>query len=302
MPEFPESDPLDRLVAWGNAHPSIRAVILTSSRARPNGPVDRLSDYDVILFVTDAERFGRDDAWLSDYGEPMVRWGDQNELYGLTTYFRGVIYTDQVRMDYSVWPTALLERLSTESELLDELDAGYQVLLDKDQQTSGWKLPSYRAYIPSRPTAVEYQALVEEFWWDTTYVAKSLWRNEVVFAKWCLDQDIKIVAIRRMLEWRIEIDHNWSVRPGIFGRGIEQLLPADTWSELASTYVGPALEDNWAALFLSTRLFRRVAKEVGVALGYPYPEVVDDRVSAYLEAIQQLPKSVTHTPAEVPRP
>src|SRR5436309_13139309 len=102
-----EKEVVDKLVAWGTAHPLIRAMILTSSRARPDGPVDLLSDYDVILAATDAERFGREDAWLSDYGRPMVRWGDQSELYGLTTYFRGVLYEDMVKNDYSLWPDAL---------------------------------------------------------------------------------------------------------------------------------------------------------------------------------------------------
>ena len=57
-----------------------------------------------------------------------------------------------------------------------------RVPLDKDQRTAGWKPPSYQAHIPTRPTEAEYQALVEEFWWVTTYVAKSLWRDELVFA------------------------------------------------------------------------------------------------------------------------
>ena len=34
-----------------------------------------------------------------------------------------------------------------------------------------------------------------------------------------------------MLDWRIEIDHDWSLKPGWFGRGLKQLLPAETWSD-----------------------------------------------------------------------
>ncbi len=293
-----ETDPLEKLVAWGNAHPSIRAMILTSSRARPDGPVDLLSDYDLILAVTDADRFGREDAWLSDYGKPMVRYSDQDELYHLTTYWRGVLYEDYVKIDYSVWPVALLERISSEAALPDGLDAGYLVLLDKDSRTSGWKQPSYQAFIPIRPTEAEYQALVEEFWWGTAYVAKSLWRNDLVFAKWVLDQDLKLETMRRLLEWRIEIDQNWSVKPGVRGRGLKQQLPADIWSDFASTYVGPAIEDNWAALFRLTTLFRRVAMEVGDALGYAYPQPLDDRVDAYLDAVRKLPRGVEPTHAE----
>jgi hypothetical protein len=40
---------LDTLIAWGHREPAVRAMILTSSRARPGGQVDDFSDYDVIL-------------------------------------------------------------------------------------------------------------------------------------------------------------------------------------------------------------------------------------------------------------
>jgi aminoglycoside 6-adenylyltransferase len=129
---------------------------------------------------------------------------------------------------------------------------------------------------------------VEEFWWDTTYVAKSLWRGEVVVAKFALDYDAKLVALRRMLEWRIELDHDWSWRPGAYGRGLERHVPAETWRSLSRTYVGTDIEDNWNALFRTTALFRQVATEVGDALSYAYPLEVDDAVTAHLEAVRQL--------------
>ena len=284
-----ESEVLERLVAWGEAHESIRALILTSSRARSDGSVDTLSDYDLIVAVTDTAGFTTNDEWVSAYGEPLARWGDQSELYGLTNHFLGVVYADGVKVDYTVWPEALLERVAEAEALPEELDVGYRVLLDKQGRTAGWKAPTYRAHIPAPPTEAEYRAIIEEFWWDTTYVAKALWRGEVVFAKFALDYDAKIVALRRVLEWRIELDHEWSIRPGAYGRGLERRLPADIWSELAATYVGPEVEENWDALFRTTALFRRMATEVGDALGYAYPLDVDEAVSDYLEKVRQLP-------------
>jgi hypothetical protein len=136
-----DAEVLERLVAWGEAQSTVLAMIITSSRARPDGAVDILSDYDLILVVTDPERFAEDRAWESDYGEPMVRWGD----------------------------------------------------------------------------------------------------------------------------------------------------PAETWSELEGTYVGPDTEENCDALFRLTALFRRVAREVGEMLGYEYPQQVDDQVTAYLEGVRKLP-------------
>src|SRR5260370_19693474 len=178
-----EKEVVDKRVEWGTAHPLIRAMILTSSRTRPDGPVDLLSDYDLILAVSDVGPFAFGDAWISEYGRPMVRWGDQGEMHDLATYFRSAIYQNYVKIDYSIWPVELLERIEASALLPDQLDVGYRVLLDKDQRTPGWKPPSYHAHIPARPTAAYYQAVVEEFSWGTNYVAKSLSRDELVSAK-----------------------------------------------------------------------------------------------------------------------
>jgi aminoglycoside 6-adenylyltransferase len=288
-----DKDVLDRLVTWGTDHPLIRAMILTSSRTRPDGPVDLLSDYDLILAVSDVRPFTSDDTWMSDYDSPMARWGDQSELHGLTTFFRGAIYQNYVKIDYSIWPVEMLEQIAASSSLLDQLDVGYRVLLDKDRRTAGWKPPTYQAHIPDRPTEAEYGALVEEFWWGTTYVAKSLWRDDLVFARWVLDEDLKLEALRRMLEWHIEIEHNWSVKPGVHGRGLKQLLPPNIWSQLAATYGSLDVDETWAALGRVIALFRQVALDVGNTLNYAYPQKVDDLVSTYLEAIRTMPPAFT---------
>ncbi len=67
---------LDTLVAWGERTHGIRAMILTSTRARIDGPVDEFSDYDVILAVTDPASFAHGDlGWQAACGTPLVRWG-----------------------------------------------------------------------------------------------------------------------------------------------------------------------------------------------------------------------------------
>ena len=285
-----EADVLATLIAWGEARASIRAMILTSTRATPDGRADPVSDYDVILAARDAPALAATETWTSGYGQPLVRWGDEHELYGIRTYFRGVVYEDGVRVDYTLWPESLLRRVSEAADLPSDLDVGYRVLLDKDGATAAWRPPTYRAHIPPKPTRDEYDALVHEFWWDAICTAKGLWRGEIVFAKFSLDYDAKLVALRRFLEWRIELDHDWSVKPGAYGRGLERMLPVDLWSQLAATYVGVDSDDNWDALYRTTALFRRVATDVGNALGYAYPLELDAAVTAHLKNLRELPR------------
>jgi aminoglycoside 6-adenylyltransferase len=286
----PEEEILAELVAWGESSDDVRAIVLTSGRARHDGSSDELSDYDVIVAVRDVEDFLSGEGWIAARGRPLALWGDEHVVHGQTTHFRGAVYTDGVKVDYTIWPDVVLERVGAEDELPNDLDVGYRVLLDKDERTSAWSPPTYRAHIPTRPTEREFVALVEEFWWDTTYVAKALWRGEIVFAKFVLDYDAKHTALRRMLEWRIEIDHEWLLRPGAYGRGLERILPSDVAEALAQTYVGTDVEENWIALFETTALFRRTASEVADALGFRYPIDVDEGVTALLEAVRRRPR------------
>lgn len=277
-----EGTVLDRIVSWGDADDAVRALVLTSTRARAGGPVDLLSDYDVIAVLTDVQRFDERAA----YGTPMARWGDEHDVYGTTAYFRGVVYEDGVKVDWTLWPDAV-PALVAEHGLTDDLDVGYRVLLDKDGVTETWPAPTLRAHIPARPSETAYVALVEEFWWSATYVAKGLWRGERFFARFVLDLDLRHGALRRMLEWLVELDHDWSLRPGAYGRGLERLLPADIRTELAAT---SDADGGWEAFERTIVLFRRVSRIVGEALGYAYPQRVDDRTSAYLAGIRTLPR------------
>jgi aminoglycoside 6-adenylyltransferase len=282
------SEVLGRLLQWAATDERIRALVLESSRANKQARVDRLSDYDVIVVVVDTIPFIEDEGWQLALGTPLVRFRDHGVECDLDMYMRLVLYEDGTKIDYALWPVALLERVVATQVLPEALDTGYRVLVDKDGMAGKLKRPTYTAYIPNPPREAEYQALVEEFWWETTYVAKNLWRDELVHARYNFDSVMKFELLRKLLEWRIELDHGWSLRPGAYGRELKRRLNESMWQEFAGTYVGPDLDENWEALFRTTALFRRVAVEVGAALGYTYPQQLDDRVTGYLRSIRNL--------------
>lgn len=283
-----EAEVLGRLVRWAEAQPLVRALVLESSRAHGQAPLDLFSDYDVLVAVSDLQPFA-DDAWLGAYGTPLVTFRGTNPVWDVETYGRLVLYDDHVKIDYMIWPVTLLRTVVERQELPDLLDWGYRALVDKDVLTAGLPAPTCTAHIPARPTEQEYLAVVEEFWWESTYVAKNLWRDDLMQAKYNIDVVMRHEVLLQMLEWRIELDHNWSWKPGPAGKGLKQYLPPDLWAELEKTWVGEGIEENWAALFAMTALFRRVASEVASALGYTYPSVLDQGVTAYLEKTHNLP-------------
>ena len=284
-----EDEVIQRLIRWGEERAAVRAMLLTSTRAIPNAPLDDFSDYDVILVVTDIRRFYEDRAWLEDFGRVLVGFWDPIGLeYGFERSGNVIQYEDDLKIDFTLWPVEILRRIEEEPELPDELDAGYAILLDKDGLTNGLKAPTYQGYIPTPPTEEAYQLTIEEFFVDSAYVAKSLWRDELMPAKWVLECSMKQAYLRPMLEWLIEIEHDWSVKPGNLGKGLKKRLPPEIWSELEDTYVGGGVEENWEGLFRTIGLFRKVAIEVGEHLGYAYPNELDGRMMAHLQKVKGL--------------
>lgn len=287
----PPDEVIHNLIHWGEQQEGVRAMLMTSTRAIPNAPVDDLSDYDIVLVIKDIHPFYEDRSWLSDFGDVLVVYWDP--IYpdpdtGFHKTANVTQYADGLKIDFTLCPVAWLRQIVQAPVLPAELDAGYRVLLDKDDLTRGMKNPTYSAYIPAAPTDEIYQKWIEDFFSDAPYAAKCLRRGELLPLKWCLDFDMKHVYLRQMLEWKVGLDHDWSIPVGALGKGLKKKLPSDLWSQLESCYAGAEPAENWEALFRTMAFFRQVAMEVGERLGYVYPLVLDQRVTAYVKEMQEL--------------
>jgi aminoglycoside 6-adenylyltransferase len=278
-----------RLIEWAEATPAIRAMLLTSTRAVPNADVDALSDYDVILVVDDIQPFHADRAWLDAFGEVVVGYWDPIQPdpdFGVA-YFGNVIqYAAGLKIDFTLWPATMLARIIQAAALPAALDAGYRVLLDKDGSTSGLKPPTYGAYIVRRPDENAFQKCIEDFYSNAPYVAKCLLRGELLPMKWALDDDMKRLFLRQMLEWRMAMEHGWTITAGAHGKGLKKRLPPDLWAQVEDTYAGAGIAENWVALDKTMTLFRQVAVEVAAHLGYSFPHDLHERVVALVDKMQ----------------
>jgi aminoglycoside 6-adenylyltransferase len=285
----PSDEVISQLIRWGQEQVVIRAMLLTSTRAVPNASVDIYSDYDIILVVEDIHPFFDDRSWLTDFGDVLVEYWDpihSDPDHGIETTANVIQYADGLKIDFTLWPVELLRKIIQAPALQAELDAGYRILLDKDHITDKLKPPTYKAYIPTPPTNEVYQKTIEDFFSDVPYVAKCLLRGELFPVKWALDYDMKQLFLRVMLEWRVEIDNGWSIPMGSLGKGLKKRLPSEIWNQLENTYVGADIADNWEALFKTITLFRQIAMEVGEALGFAYPQELDERVVAFVKDMQ----------------
>ena len=291
MPETPAADPIiRRLIAWAGERDEIRTMLLTSTRAVPDAPVDALSDYDVILVVRDAAPFQADRRWIADVGEVLVAYWDPYDADQDVDHDRDhcgnvVQYADGLKIDFTLWSESHLAAIAGRGTLPAELDAGYRVLLDRDGMATALPAPTHTAYLPVPPDEAAFRTAVNDFFSDVPYVAKCLRRGDLLPAKWALDHDMKHVYLLPMLEWWVGCAEGWSRPIGALGKGLQRRLPSDIRRELEATYAGGGLEENAEALVRTVALYRHVAMEVAEQLGYVYPFDLDERVTAFARRV-----------------
>src|SRR5579859_1030167 len=293
--DISDANPVIRhLLEWARAREDVRAVLLTSSLTAPGATVDVFSDYDVILAVIDVHPYFEDRAWLNDFGPMLVVYRDPiQHYYDLEKFAYVTQYENGLKIDFTLWTADILRRVAADPVLPAGLDVGYKLLLDKDGMAADLKPPTYRAHIASPPSPEEYARVIEEFFHELTYVVKHLWRGDLVAAKAMFETSVKTENLLPMLEWRLGMAENWSVKAGVLGRGLKRRLSPERWAALGATYVGPEWVENWEAIFKTVAFFEKVAVEVGVHFGYEYPHDLHRRMIAYLQMVKRLDRDAT---------
>ena len=280
-----ERDMLDLILAVARWDDRIRAVIMNGSRANPNAPRDIFQDFDIVYLVTDVAPFRRNLAWIERFGELMILqmpddMGDPPPGdHGGFTYLMQFI--DGNRIDLGIYPLDKAGEITGDSLSV--------LLLDKDGVVGPLDPPSERDYLPKPPTARQFADCCNEFWWVCPYVAKGLWRQEILYARYMLDQVVR-EQLMTMLVWHIGVTTGFVVSPGKFGKYFQRYLDPDLWQMLEQTYAGAGYDDTWDALFTMCRLFEQIAAPLAGHFGFEYPADEAMRVRAHLEHVRRLPR------------
>ncbi len=281
-----EQEMLDLIIGTARKDERVRAVIMNGSRVNPNAPKDFFQDYDVIYLVTEKESFLADPAWIKVFGALMILQlpddmsdppPEGKDYYGYLMQF-----ADGNRIDLTLFPVSRVDHLNDDTLTL--------TLLDKDGILPQFDPPNDSGYLPAPPTTKKYFDCTNEFWWCSPYVAKGLWRSEIVYAKHMLDLYVR-EQLNKMLVWYIGMHTDFRKSPGKMGKYFEYLLEPELWQILVNTYSDADYDHTWDALLAMGELFRRVAIAVAERFGFTYPEGEDQRVTAHLRHVRQLPRN-----------
>lgn len=284
-----KQDMLDLILNTAKQDDRIRAVIMNGSRTNPNAMPDVFQDYDIVYLVTAVGSFTNDHSWIDIFGERMIlqlpdEFGDPptKEDNGRFTYL--IQFMDGNRIDLTLYSVDHLDQREEDSLTV--------LLLDKDRLFGSLPAPDESDYLPSPPTAKQYADSCNEFWWVSVYVAKGLWRRQLTYAKYMMDNAVR-GELMKMLTWYVGIKTGYSRNLGGYGKFLQQILEPDLWAMLEKTYADADYEHNWDALFMMAELFRRIARAVAEHQEFDYVEQDDERVSNHLHYVRALPQDAT---------
>ncbi len=280
-----EKEMLDLIVSTARKDDRVRAVIMNGSRVNPNAPKDFFQDYDVVYLVTEKASFLADPSWIKVFGELMIlQLPDEMSdppPEGKDYYAYLMQFADGNRIDLTLYPVEKLGLLGDDSLTL--------TLLDKDGILPKFDPPTEKGYLPEPPTAKKFFDCTNEFWWCSPYVAKGLWRGEIVYAKHMLDVYVR-EQLDKMLVWYVGLRTDYQKSPGKMGKYFEKFLEPGLWQLLLRTYADADYDRTWEAMLTMGELFRRIAIPVAEHFGFTYPAGDDQRVTAHLHHVRQLPR------------
>jgi aminoglycoside 6-adenylyltransferase len=279
-----EAEMLDLIVNTARRDERVRAVIMNGSRVNPNVPKDFFQDYDVVYIVTEKESFLSDPRWIDVFGERMIlQLPDEMSdppPEGSDSYAYLMQFADGNRIDLSLYPVNKLDTLEQDSLTL--------TLLDKDGILPQFPPSNDSGYLPAPPSAKAFFDCTNEFWWVCPYVAKGLWRGELPYTKEMLELYVR-EQLMKMLNWYVGVRTEFKTSPGKMGKYLDKYLEPDLWKLLLQTYSDAEYDHIWDSLLTMGDLFRRTAKSVADHFGFTYPAGEDQRVTAHLLHVRNLP-------------
>lgn len=277
---------LIQIIQWSENNNNIRALLQTSSLVNPHAPIDEFSDLDIEIVVEDLDQFLTNDDWILLFGSYISKIVEGTECFSGLHAMRMVLYKDHVKVDYKIWSVSNFKEMVTSKKVYEDWDIGYKVLLDKDQLTVNMKPPSYEYFFIQKPDENKFNQILNDFWWDTTYVAKCLARDEIFYAKFMTENVIRTDYIIPVTEWLIAENNGWNLSTNKHGRLFKKYLSENNWIQLEATFSGASLADNWRALFAMCDWISESGKHLAAKWVYRYPTHIEDEVRQYLLEIK----------------
>lgn len=261
---------LQHIKNWINDNNDIRAALITSSLVNPLAPIDDFSDLDIELVFEDSENYIKSKEWLFQFGDILNYYEEGIEEFEGKHAMKMVQYMDGVKVDFKIYSIEQFLAEVNSPILPEDWDIGYEILADKDNLTSNLKPPTYQVSIIKKPSFEEFNKIVDNFWWDVTYIPKCLARGDLFYLKFMVEKIIRVEYFIPMIEWYVASQHHWDITTNKYGRLFKKYLSEQEWAQLEETFSGSDLSENWKACGKMLVIFDQMAIKVAESLKIEY--------------------------------
>lgn len=281
-----EQEMYQLIFTFARLNPDIRAAYLNGSRANPQAIKDRFQDYDLVYVVEKTAPYLTDHKWISYFGSIIIMQEPDNpSLFNdgknpEDAYTFLMLFDDGNRIDLTFQSLSYTRQVYGQDKLT-------LPLWDKDKILPDLLPPTDLDYQVKPPSLKEFQGCCNEFWWLSTYIAKGLWRNEILYAMDHINLHVRPM-LTMMLGWYAGSDYGYQINIGKSGKYLKQYLPDRIWQSLLYTFPTAQIEAVWDALFSMCDLFSQVSAYVAKQTGHAIDQEEEKRTRSYLQFVKSL--------------
>jgi len=270
------TEELTKIIEFARNNDNIRALVLQGSYVNDNAILDEFSDLDPLFFVRDVDEFVLSSNWKSNFGISISSFDDEGESHdGHKWFTRLTIFSDGFKIDFG-FQSIELAKYANEMSL-------YKIFLDKDGIVPKPEVFDERKFYIKKPTEQEFLERVNTFYYDTSYIAKALARNEIFFAKYM--ESVLQKKVRKIIDWYIGTLYDFKVNTGVQGRYFRRYLDDETWSDMLKTYANGDRINMANALFATYYFVGKLGRKISQSLKFDYPEKHESNMLNYCHII-----------------
>lgn len=261
-----EKEMMNLIINFCINHNDIRALYMNGSRVNKNIKKDKMQDYDIVYVCKDIQNFIQNKNWINYFGdvcimqEPDISYLFKEENDNSKNYAFLVQFIDGVRIDFTFITIETAQKTIYDDRLV-------KIIFDKDNILPKVEEASDCDYVLKKPSENEFKDCANEFWWVSCYVAKGLYRGELLYAMDHLNYYVREMLLL-MLAYKTGYSVDYKLSFGKNYKFLPKYISKDDYGKLKATYPKLDKKSLWNSLFKSLDFFKELELEVSKLLGF----------------------------------
>ncbi|MFN8671223.1 MAG: aminoglycoside 6-adenylyltransferase [Candidatus Sericytochromatia bacterium] len=266
---------INLITNWGKNDENIRAIVLEGSQGKDivdlAKKLDKFSDYDINIFVSDKEKYLINDSWIYNFDDVLIYQKADFSFNSQKIPSRLVIYKNIPRIDFSFWDIKSFDNLD-ENNIYEPYKNGFYIILDKDNILK--KLPKQKnaGFIIKKPTEEIFLSNIYDFLFELAITVKYLKRESLFFAKLLENRYLKDFLLE-MISWDFGYKNNWaSNKLHTEGKNLEFIADLEIKNKLNMFFSGYNTKETYESLIFMLEFYQEISEKLAFNLNYKYPK------------------------------